>query len=129
MLTLANTALASAERIAALNLNTARSMLEDGVSNAKAMLGAKDPQEALSVQASLAQPASRRPSPTRAASMKSRLSRRKKSPSFSKRSLAVSRSRLLSLLDKAPSRHRPVPTLPFPPSSRPSPPRPRLSTA
>lgn len=56
MLTLANTALASAERIAALNLNTARSMLEDGVANAKAMLGAKDPQEFFSLQASLAQP-------------------------------------------------------------------------
>ena len=56
MLTLANTALASAERIAALNLNTARSMLEDGVANAKAMLGAKDAKEFLSVQASLAQP-------------------------------------------------------------------------
>jgi phasin family protein len=56
LLTLANTALASAERIAALNLNTARSMLEDGVANAKAMLGAKDPQEFFSVQASLAQP-------------------------------------------------------------------------
>jgi len=56
MLTLANTALASAERIAALNLNTARSMLEDGVANAKAMLGAKDAQEFFSVQASIAQP-------------------------------------------------------------------------
>lgn len=56
MLTLANTALASAERIAALNLNTARSMLEDGVANAKAMLGAKDAQELFAVQASLAQP-------------------------------------------------------------------------
>ena len=56
MLTLANTALASAERIAALNLNTARSMLEDGVANAKAMLGAKDPQEFFSLQSSLAQP-------------------------------------------------------------------------
>ncbi|WP_291992435.1 phasin family protein [Candidatus Accumulibacter sp. ACC003] len=56
MLTLANTALASAERIAALNLNTARSMLEDGVANAKAMLGAKNAQEFFSVQASLAQP-------------------------------------------------------------------------
>ena len=56
MFTLANTALASAERIAALNLNTARSMLEDGVANAKAMLGAKDPQEFFAVQASLAQP-------------------------------------------------------------------------
>jgi len=56
MLTLANTALASAERIAALNLNTARSMLEDGVANAKVMLGAKDAQEFFALQASLAQP-------------------------------------------------------------------------
>ena len=56
MLSLANTALASAERIAALNLTTARSLLEDGVANTKAILGAKDPQEAMAVQASLAQP-------------------------------------------------------------------------
>jgi phasin family protein len=56
MLSLANTALASAERIAALNLNTASSLLEDGVANTKAILGAKDPQEAMAVQASLAQP-------------------------------------------------------------------------
>jgi phasin family protein len=56
MLSLANTALASAERIAALNLNTARSMLEDGVANTKALLGAKDVKEAISVQAAQAQP-------------------------------------------------------------------------
>jgi phasin family protein len=56
LLSLANTALASAERIAALNLNTARSVMEDSVSGAKAMMGAKDVQEALSIQASLAQP-------------------------------------------------------------------------
>jgi len=56
LLSLANTALASAERIAALNLNAARSILEDGVSGTKALLGAKDVQEALSIQASLAQP-------------------------------------------------------------------------
>jgi len=56
LLTLANTAFASAERIAALNLHTARSVLEDGVANAKTLLGAKDAQEALSIQASLAQP-------------------------------------------------------------------------
>ena len=49
MLSLANTALASAERIAALNLNTARSMLETGVANTKAVLGAKDPREAMSL--------------------------------------------------------------------------------
>ena len=41
LLTLANTALASAERVAALNLNTARSVLEDGVSNTKALLGVR----------------------------------------------------------------------------------------
>ncbi|MBL8490525.1 MAG: phasin family protein [Rhodocyclaceae bacterium] len=57
LLTVANTAFASAERLAALNLNTARAILEDGVANAKAMLGAKDVQEFLSLQASLAQPA------------------------------------------------------------------------
>jgi phasin family protein len=56
LLSLANTALASAERIAALNLNTARSVLEDSVAGTKALLNAKDPQEALSLQASLAQP-------------------------------------------------------------------------
>jgi len=56
LLSVANTALASAERIASLNLETARSVLEDSVSNAKALMGAKDPQEAMSIQASLAQP-------------------------------------------------------------------------
>ncbi|CAN5382071.1 phasin family protein [soil metagenome] len=56
LLALANTALSSAERIANLNLETARSVLKDGVTTPKAMLGAKDVQEALSVQAALAQP-------------------------------------------------------------------------
>lgn len=56
LLSLANTALASAERVAALNLHTARALIEDGMSNTKALLGAKDVQEAMSVQASLAQP-------------------------------------------------------------------------
>ena len=57
LLSVANTALASAERIAALNLNTARSSLEDTASNVQAVLGAKDPQAALAAQAALAQPA------------------------------------------------------------------------
>lgn len=56
MLSLANTALASAERIAALNLNTARTLLEDGVANTKAILGAKNPQEALALSTAQAQP-------------------------------------------------------------------------
>ena len=57
MLTLANTAFASAERFAALNLNTARAVLEDSVNNAKALLGAKDVQEIVTLQATLSQPA------------------------------------------------------------------------
>jgi len=57
LLSVANTALASAERIAALNLNTARSALEDTVSGVKSVMGAKDPKEALAVQSSLAKPA------------------------------------------------------------------------
>lgn len=56
LLTLANSAFASAERLAALNLNTARSVLEDGVANAKALLAAKDVQELVNLQAALAQP-------------------------------------------------------------------------
>ena len=57
LLTIANTAFASAERIAALNLNAARSMLEDSVANAKSLLAAKDVQELMSLQTTLAQPA------------------------------------------------------------------------
>jgi phasin family protein len=56
LLTIANTAFASAERLAALNLNTARNLLEDTVSSAKALMGAKDVQELMNIQASLAQP-------------------------------------------------------------------------
>lgn len=57
LLTLANTAFASTERLAALNLNVARSTIEDSVSNAKGLFGAKDPQELLGYQSSLAKPA------------------------------------------------------------------------
>lgn len=56
LLLLSNTALSSAERIAALNLNTARSVFEDSVSSTKALLDAKDPQEAIARQASQVQP-------------------------------------------------------------------------
>lgn len=57
LLAVANTALASAERIAALNLDTARTALEDTVSGVQSVIGAKDPQAALAAQSSLAQPA------------------------------------------------------------------------
>ena len=56
LLTIANNAFASAERLAALNLNTARSFLEDSLANSKALLGVKDVQELLNVQTSLVQP-------------------------------------------------------------------------
>ncbi|MDY0014040.1 MAG: phasin family protein, partial [Rhodocyclaceae bacterium] len=56
LLTLANAAFASAERFAALNLNVARAALEDSLASTKALLSAKDAQELLAVQSSLAQP-------------------------------------------------------------------------
>ncbi|WP_018230402.1 phasin family protein [Methyloversatilis universalis] len=57
LLTLANTAFASTERLAALNLNTARALLEDSVANTKTLLGAKDVQDIVSLQSGLVQPA------------------------------------------------------------------------
>ncbi|HQR03752.1 MAG: phasin family protein [Proteobacteria bacterium] len=57
LLTIANTTFASVERLAALNLNTARAALEDGVSTAKTVLGVKDVQDLMGLQASLAHPA------------------------------------------------------------------------
>jgi phasin family protein len=56
LLAVANTALASAERITALNLNAARGALNNTVAGAQAVLAAKDPQEALKLQSSLLQP-------------------------------------------------------------------------
>ncbi len=52
----ANAAFAKAERLAALNLNTARSVMEDGVANTKALMAVKDPQDLIKLQSSLAQP-------------------------------------------------------------------------
>jgi phasin family protein len=57
LLSVANTALASAERIAALNLNTARAALEDTVSGVQAIAGAKSPQDIASAATALTQPA------------------------------------------------------------------------
>ena len=57
LLSVANTALASAERVAALNLSTARSALEDVASNTRQVMEAKTPQAALEAQKAMAQPA------------------------------------------------------------------------
>ncbi len=56
LLSLANSAFASAERLAALNLNTARTLLEDAMANTKTLLSAKDVQELVALQTAMAQP-------------------------------------------------------------------------
>lgn len=48
--------LTSAERLAALNLSTAREVIDDQSALARAMLGARSPNEAGDVQGTLAQP-------------------------------------------------------------------------
>lgn len=57
LLAVANTALATAERIAALNLGTARAALEDSASATRAVLEVKNPNEVAALQSSLVQPA------------------------------------------------------------------------
>jgi phasin family protein len=56
MLTIANTAFSSVERLADLKQNTARTLLEDSVANTKSRFAIKDVQELISLQTSLAQP-------------------------------------------------------------------------
>lgn len=53
---LANKAFAQAERLTALNLNTARSVLEDSVAATRTVLAVKNPQDLLALQTTLAQP-------------------------------------------------------------------------
>jgi phasin family protein len=130
MLTLANTALASAERIAALNLNTARSMLEDGVANAKAMLGAKDAQEFFSVQASLAQPSLEKAvAYTRSVYEISAQSKEEISKLLEAQFADFQKQSLAPCSRRPPRMRRPVRISPSPPSSRQSLPPPRPSTA
>ncbi len=57
MLSLATTALYSTERLAALKLNTARLLLEDGAANTKALLDAKDLPEVMALQTAQMHPA------------------------------------------------------------------------
>lgn len=60
LMTVANTSLASAERLAALNLNTARAIIEDSASSVSALLAVKDVQGLVALQSSLAKPAAER---------------------------------------------------------------------
>ncbi|PKO88203.1 MAG: granule-associated-like protein [Betaproteobacteria bacterium HGW-Betaproteobacteria-10] len=57
LLTVVNASLNTAERLAALNLNTARAFLADGAANVSALLAVKDPQSLIALQKSLAKPA------------------------------------------------------------------------
>ena len=56
VLTLANSTIARAERLTALNLNTARAVLEDSAASSKTLLATKTPQDLVGLHASLVQP-------------------------------------------------------------------------
>ena len=56
MVELANTSFANVERLTALNINTARDLLEDAVQNTKNLMAAKDAQEFINLQGSMIQP-------------------------------------------------------------------------
>lgn len=53
-------ALVSAEKVTSLNMNTARTTLEDATENVKAILDANNPQDVIAIQQSLVKPASER---------------------------------------------------------------------
>ncbi len=55
-LSLVNSAVARAERISALNLNTIRSVLEDSAASAKTLTAVKNPQDLVELQNALTQP-------------------------------------------------------------------------
>jgi phasin family protein len=57
VLNLANMSLAATERLAALNLNTARAFMADSAANVGAIFAAKDPQGFVALQSTLAKPA------------------------------------------------------------------------
>lgn len=57
VLPFATVAFASVERLAAFNLNSARSVLEQNSANVKALFAAKSPEELVAIQSSLVKPA------------------------------------------------------------------------
>lgn len=57
LLTYAQASLANVERLAALNLHTARAFFADSVATASALMSIKDPQELIALQRALAKPA------------------------------------------------------------------------
>jgi phasin family protein len=57
MLSLATTQFAALEKFASLNANAVKAAFEDSIANARALAGAKDAQEMISLQSTFAQPA------------------------------------------------------------------------
>jgi phasin family protein len=57
ILAVANAQFAALEKLATLNANTVRSAFEDSIANTRALLGAKDMQELVSLQNTFGQPA------------------------------------------------------------------------
>jgi phasin family protein len=57
ILALASTQFAAIEKFASLNANAVKSVFEDSIANARALAGAKDAQEIVSLQSTFAQPA------------------------------------------------------------------------
>jgi phasin family protein len=57
ILAVANAQFAALEKLATLNANTVRSAFEDSIANTRALLGAKDMQEFVSLQNTFGQPA------------------------------------------------------------------------
>ena len=57
ILAVANAQFAALEKLATLNANSVRSAFEDSIANARALLGAKDMQELVSLQNTFGQPA------------------------------------------------------------------------
>jgi len=72
LLAVANTQFTALEKLATIQASAVKSAFEDSVANTRALLGAKDVQEFVTLQNSFTQPPSRRPSPTRRACTKSR---------------------------------------------------------
>lgn len=129
LLTLANNAFASAERFAALNLNTARSILEDGLANSKALLGAKDAQEFLGLQAALVQPLVEKAVAYNRSVYEIASQGQEEVSKLVEAQVAELNKSVAAALDKAAKSLRPVRTSPLPPSSRPSPPPTAPTTA
>lgn len=113
LLSVANTALASAERIANLNFETVRSVVDESIANTKALMDAKDPKEALSIQTSLAKPSLEKAVAYSRSMVEISTQTQQELTKMLESQFGDFQKNITGLLEKLPSRHRLVPTLPF----------------